>query len=119
ERPPEKRKVGGSTPPLPTPDDQPKGPKPITVPGLLTATVTATASAERIPQLPKRRPLLLNGRMCVNRHGHLDIAVTDDVPHDVRRNTEVQEQRNAGVPHVMKAHPVQTGGRADTAPTPA
>lgn len=36
--------------------------------------------------------------------------MTDDLPDDVRRNAEVQEQRDAGVPHVMEADAVQSGG---------
>jgi hypothetical protein len=44
---PEKRKVGGSTPPLTTHSDQPRRPGGFLRPGRLTATVTATATFER------------------------------------------------------------------------
>ncbi len=101
---PEKRKVGSSTLPLTTISDQRKRPD---VPGLLrhlTATVTATASSERFPQLPQRLALLVQRHVRVDRHRDLDCRVTDDLPHYVRRGTEVQEQRHAGTPEIVKAH---------------
>ena len=50
----EKRKVGGSTPPLTTSSDQPKRPGGFLRPARLTATVTATAAfglGQRVAQL--------------------------------------------------------------------
>lgn len=45
---PEKRKVGGSTPPLPTTPDQPEGPEAKIARGLLTTMLTTTASLEAV-----------------------------------------------------------------------
>jgi hypothetical protein len=45
--------------------------------------------------------------------------VADDVPHDVRRDAEVQEQGHAGVPNVVEPHRFQAGFLAHTAPAAA
>jgi hypothetical protein len=54
--------------------------------------LTATSSAEGIPQLPERPALLTERRVSVDRHRDLDVAVPDDVADDVRWDAEVEEQ---------------------------
>jgi hypothetical protein len=49
-------------------------------------------SPEGIPQLPECLALLTDGRMCVDRHCHFDVAVADDVADDVGRDAEVEQQ---------------------------
>ncbi|GAA4526540.1 hypothetical protein GCM10023096_60310 [Nonomuraea ferruginea] len=54
--------------------------------------------------------------MGIDRHGDLDVAVADDLGHDVRRDAEVQEEAHAGVPHVVKAYLTEAGGLTDGSP---
>jgi hypothetical protein len=99
----EKRKVGGSTPPLLTAYEQQKDPG-ANSPGVF---LTATSSAEGIPQRPECLPFLIECGMRVDRHRDLDVTVADDVSHDVRRHAEVEQQRHARVPDVVKADIVE------------
>jgi hypothetical protein len=41
--------------------------------------------------------------MRVDRHRDFDVAVADDVPDDVRRDAEVEQERRAGVADVVEA----------------
>jgi hypothetical protein len=52
--------------------------------------LTTTSSAEGIPQLLERLPVLVEGGVRVDRHRDLDVAVADDVPDDMRRNGQIR-----------------------------
>jgi hypothetical protein len=109
---PEERKVGGSTPPLTTTSDQRRCPVcPMQI-GRLTATVTATASAQRLTQLAERLALLLQRHVCVDRHRDLDGRVTDDLPDDMRWSSEIQQERDAGMAEIMETHRAEPGAPA-------
>jgi hypothetical protein len=94
---PEKRKVGGSTPPLTTSPEQTKRPGGFLRPGRLTATLPATVSfgglsglGQRVAQLAERPALLVKRSVGVDRHRDLDVAVADDLPDHIGRNAEVE-----------------------------
>ena len=104
DRTPEKRKVGGSTPPLTTQSDQPKRPGGFLRPGRLTATVTATAAferpfglAQRVAELGECLAFFIERGVRVDRHCDFDVAVADDLPDHVGRDAQVQQERDAGV----------------------
>jgi hypothetical protein len=44
------------------------------------------------------------GRVSVDRHRDLDRAVADDLTDDVRRHAQVEQERNTGVPKIMKTN---------------
>jgi hypothetical protein len=52
--------------------------------------LTTTSSAEGIPQLLERLPVLVEGGVRVDRHRDLDVAVANDVPDDMRRNGQIR-----------------------------
>jgi hypothetical protein len=99
--PPEKRKVGGSTPPLTTTSDQRKRLARSLRSWRLTATVTATASAQRLSELAQRLALLVQGHVRVDRHRDLDCRMTDNLADDMRRGAKVQQERDARVAEIM------------------
>jgi hypothetical protein len=87
---PEKRKVGGSTPPLTTSSDQVERLAGLVRLGRLTATATATAASiaiglrERVAQLGECLAFFVERGVRVDRYRDLNVAVTDDVPDHVR-----------------------------------
>ncbi len=54
--------------------------------------------------------------MSVDRHGHFDVAVADDVADDLGWDAEVEQERHTGVSEVVKPHLAETGGLADRSP---
>ena len=102
-KPPEKRKVGSSTLPLTTSSEQRRCHCCLVQTGRLTATVTATASAQRRPKLPQSLALLIQRDMRVDRHRDLDGRVADNLPGHVWRSAEVEQERHAGMAEIMKA----------------
>ena len=118
-KPPEKRKVGGSTPPLTTTPDQ-RGclVRRVQI-GRLTATVTATASAQRLPKLPQSLSLLIQRDMRVDRHCDLNSRVADDLLDNVRRRSKIEQERDAGMAEIMKACRAKPGALPDRAPATA
>ena len=118
-KPPEKRKVGGSTPPLTTTTDQHRCPICLARNGRLTATVTATASAQRLPQLPQSLALLIQRDMRVDRHCDLNRRVADDLLDDMRRRPKIEQEHDAGMAEAMKTCRAKPGALPDLAPATA
>src|SRR5215470_8116784 len=85
----------------------------------LTATVTATALAQRLPQLPQSLALLVQRDMRVDRHRDLNSRVTDDLPDNMRWRTKVEQERDAGMAEIMEPRCAKPGTLADLAPTTA
>lgn len=59
---------------------------------------------EGVAQFAQGGALVIEGGVSVYGHGHLDVAVPDDAADDLRRDTEVEQERHAGVAKVVKAH---------------
>src|ERR1700691_1543435 len=57
--------------------------------------------------------------MRVDRHRDFEVAVTDDLPNHVGRDTQVEQQGDARVSHVMKSGAGELSRGADAAPAPA
>src|ERR1017187_3497967 len=119
DRTPEKRKVGSSILPLTTTSHQRKRPGGFVREGRLTATVTATALSEGIPELPQRLALLVQGDVRVDRHRYLDVRVADDIPDHMRRNAKIEQERHARMAKIMKPGLAEPGSRTDGIPAPA
>jgi hypothetical protein len=92
EKPPEKRKVGGSTPPLTTQCDQPNAPADYSDKGVDSngdSSLMEASAIQRGPEPPECLPLLFQRHVGVDRHRDLDGRVTDDLPDHMCRGAEV------------------------------
>jgi len=52
--------------------------------------MTAAASSQRLPELPERLPLVLQGDVRVDRHRDLDIRMADDLADHMRRRSKIK-----------------------------
>jgi hypothetical protein len=104
-KPSEKRKVGGSTPPLTTPFDQARCFRGLVRAARLTATLAATVSSERVPELPKRVPLLFQGHVRVDRHRDLNVRMAHDIPHHMRWHAKIKRGLRCAPPAGRRLRP--------------
>lgn len=59
-------------------------------------------SAERLSELPERLALLFQRYVRVDRHRHLDVRVTGDIPGHVRRHAKIKQERHARVAKIVE-----------------
>lgn len=69
------------------------------------------------PPACRGQPALGHVGVRVDVHGHVQRAVPDDVPDEVRRDTEAEQKSHAGVPEIVKAD-VQAEPLADRVEVP-
>jgi hypothetical protein len=88
-------------------------------PHSLTATVTATASAQDLSELAERLTFLLQRRVRVDRHRDFDGGMADYLTDDMRGRSKVEQERDARMAKIMESGAGEPGAFADFAPAAA